>query len=401
MATPRTDRLVSIDALRGIAVLGILMMNVQGFSGPPMGYDNASADLEAGAAASVSVWAIAHTFFAYKFITIFSTLFGAGIVLMAGDGPEKGPHTQRMLWLLLIGAVHAYIFWWGDILVHYALLGLIVVGARRWSVSRLVWTALPLLAVGALLWVGSKFAGAAFATPESTAQNEEMMAGIMAGMTEAFRAGFVDHILWNAGFALMGQIMSFLMIGPRTAGLMLLGMALYKSGFLSASWSYARYGVLSVVGLGVGYYLCNASTQALLAGEFSPQALADGNAYMYPGSLIMSFGYASAVMLLAKIGAFSLIIKLFAATGRMAFTNYLSQTVIMTFIFVGAPGLGLYGTVDRVDQAKLVLLVWALQLAWSPIWLSLFRFGPMEWAWRSLTYRKAQPLLKGKPAEAA
>jgi uncharacterized protein len=122
---------------------------------------------------------------------------------------------------------------------------------------------------------------------------------------------------------------------------------------------------------------------------------------MYPGSLIMSFGYASAVMLLAKIGAFSLIIKLFAATGRMAFTNYLSQTVIMTFIFVGAPGLGLYCTVDRVDQAKLVLLVWALQLAWSLIWLSLFRFGPMEWAWRSLTYGKAQPLLKGKPAEAA
>ena len=182
---------------------------------------------------------------------------------------------------------------------------------------------------------------------------------------------------------------------------MLLGMALYKSGFLSASWSYARYGVLAVVGLGAGYYLCNASTQELLAGEFSPQALANGNAYMYPGSLIMSFGYASAVMLLAKIGAFSLIIKLFAATGRMAFTNYLSQTVIMTFIFVGAPGLGLYGTVDRVDQAKLVLLVWALQLAWSPIWLSLFRFGPMEWAWRSLTYGKAQPLLKGKPAEAA
>ena len=400
MSAPRTDRLVSIDALRGIAVLGILMMNVQGFAMTPMAYDNPTMQIEAGAA-GLSVWAFAHTFFAYKFITIFSTLFGAGIVLMAGDGPDKGPHTRRMLWLLAIGAIHAYLFWWGDILVHYALLGLIVVGARRWSVPRLVLTALPLLALGALLWVGGKYMGAAFASPESAAQEAEMMAGLMTGMTEAYQAGFLNHIPWNAGFAVFGQIFSFLMLGPRTAGLMLLGMALYKSGFLSASWGHLRYAILAVIGIGLGYYLCQASTNTLIAGEFEPGALADGNAYMYGGSILMSFGYASAVMLLSKIGLFSLIIKLFAATGRMAFTNYLSQTLIMTFIFVGAPGLGLFGTVERVDQAKLVVMVWAIQLIWSPIWLHFFRFGPLEWVWRSLTYGKAQPLLKGKPAEAA
>lgn len=91
---------------------------------------------------------------------------------------------------------------------------------------------------------------------------------------------------------------------------------------------------------------------------------------------------------------FSLIVNLFAAAGRMAFTNYLTQTLIMTFIFVGAPGLGLFGTVERVDQAKLVLAVWALQLIWSPLWLSVFRFGPFEWLWRTLTYGQFQPLRK-------
>ena len=139
----------------------------------------------------------------------------------------------------------------------------------------------------------------------------------------------------------------------------------------------------------------------MIAGEFGPQGMADGNAYAYVGSLILAFGYASTVMLVAKIGVFSLIVKLFAATGRMAFTNYLTQSLIMTFIFVGTPGLGLFGTVERVDQLKLVLIVWAVQLIWSPIWLHFFRFGPLEWVWRSLTYGKAQPMLKGKAPEAA
>ena len=132
----------------------------------------------------------------------------------------------------------------------------------------------------------------------------------------------------------------------------------------------------------------------MINGEFSAQAKADGLAWSFFGSVVLSFGYASLVMLLSKIGAFKLLIAWFASVGRMAFTNYLSQTLIMTFIFVGAPGLGLFGTVERVDQLKLVLLVWAIQLIWSPLWLSRFKFGPLEWLWRSLTYGKLQPIVK-------
>ena len=394
MNAPRTDRLVSIDALRGIAVLGILMMNVQGFAMTPFAYDNPTLQMDL-TGANLDVWAFARTFFAFKFITIFSTLFGAGIILMAGENDDTGKHYPRMLWLLAIGAFHAYVLWWGDILVTYALLGMLAVKARRMVPLKLVIWGLVLIAVSAVLMVGGGYLGTMFETPpEQLAQQEEMMAGLLSDMTAAYQAGWLDRLPWNAGFGLVGQIAGLLMIGARTLGLMFIGMALFKSGFLSASWSTARYAVLAVIALAAGWWLNHTSTTTMIAGDFDVAAMADGKALMYVGSLVMSFGYASAVMLLSKIGVFSLIIKLFAATGRMAFTNYLTQTLIMSFIFVGAPGPGLFGTVERIDQAKLVLIVWTVQLIWSPIWLHFFRFGPLEWVWRSLTYGGFQPIMK-------
>ena len=220
------------------------------------------------------------------------------------------------------------------------------------------------------------------------------MADMLENSTAAYQAGYLDRLPWNMGFALMGQVAGMIMLGARTLGLMFIGMALMKSGFLSASWSTARYAILAAIGLALGWWMNHMSTTTLIAGEFSPQAMADGNAWSYFGSLVLAFGYAAFIMLVSRIGVFSLIVKLFAATGRMAFTNYLTQSLIMTYIFVGMPGLGLFGTVERVDQAKLVLLVWALQLVWSPIWLHFFRFGPLEWVWRTLTYGETQPLVK-------
>ena len=205
MSAPRTDRLVSIDALRGIAVLGILMMNIQGFAMSPMAYDNPTMQMDL-TGANLDVWAFAHTFFALKFITIFSTLFGAGIILMAGQGDDVGKHYPRMLWLLAIGAAHAYFLWWGDILVTYALVGMLAVKARRMSVTKLIIWGLVLIAVSGLLMVGGGYLGTLFATPEAAAQEAEMMTGWIDGMTAAYQAGYVDRLPWNMGFALIGQI---------------------------------------------------------------------------------------------------------------------------------------------------------------------------------------------------
>jgi len=154
--SPRRDRIESLDVLRGIAVLGIFMVNIETFAMTPLGFANPTVEGDFGAQGQ-SVWMTVFTLFQMKFITIFSALFGAGILLMAGEGddPARGRlHVRRMLWLLLFGLIHAYGVWYGDILVPYALAGLVLVGARRWSVRRLVIVGLVLTSITGALMVG-------------------------------------------------------------------------------------------------------------------------------------------------------------------------------------------------------------------------------------------------------
>ena len=400
MAQPKLDRLVSIDALRGIAVLGILMMNVQAFAMIPQAYELPTAHMDL-TGANLTVWWIAHTFFSMKFITIFSALFGAGIILMVGEGDTK-VHYRRMLWLLAIGLVHAYIFWFGDILVSYALVGMLAVLARRWSARTLGLVGLLLVTLTGLMMVGA-FAsfqfipGGADPVEMGMALSEEDRAALVA----TYQAGFVDHIAPNAMMAAFGQMASLLFFGGRLLGVMFIGMALFKAGFFQARWPMLSYILLALPALVLGLGLSAWSADAAIADNWALETAWLPTAANYVGSLLAALGYACVVMILAKLPFMAWFTHVFAATGRMAFTNYLTQTLIMTFIFVGPPGLGLFGTVERVDQAQLVLLVWALQLIWSPLWLAVFRFGPLEWAWRSLTYGKLQPMLKAKPAPAA
>lgn len=396
MDAPVKDRLTGMDALRGIAVLGILMMNIQGYAMSPLAYDNPSMQMDLGGA-NLTVWAVANLFFQLKFITLFSTLFGAGIAMMVErSGGDTARHKRRMLWLLAIGAVHAYLIWWGDVLVSYALLGLIAVNLRNLPARQLVLWGLVLIGASAVIMVGGAWAGVLLEGMTGSSEQDATLAGLVTAQTGAYQSGYINSLLWNIGFALMGQIGGLMTIGPRLLGLMFIGMALYKSGFLSASWSTARYAMIAGGGVAAGLAITAFGTVSMIEGEFGTTAIAIASTTSYFGSLIQAMGYAAAVMLAARAGGMLLkpLVDLFAATGRMAFTNYLAQSVIMTAIFVGPPGLGLFGTVERVGQFKLVLAVWAVQLIWSVLWLSVFRYGPMEWVWRSLTYGNRQPMLK-------
>lgn len=397
-ATPKQDRLVSIDTLRGVAVLGILMMNIQAFAMIPEAYQYPPAHMDISGI-NATVWAIAHTFFSVKFITIFSALFGAGIVLMLGESDDTGRHTRRMLWLLLIGMIHAYIFWYGDILVSYAIFGLLAVGARKWSITKLTVIGLLAISLAGALMIGL-FALIQLAPDldDPVALGMTLSPEDLADKVATYQAGFVPHIMPNAIMALIGQLTGLILFGGRIFGVMLLGMALYKSGFLSASWSSMRYLIVAVPALVIGLGLSHWGSQEWLATDFAIARLWAVEGSNYVGSLFAALGYASVVMLICKAGIFGWLVHIFAATGRMAFTNYLTQTLIMTFIFVGAPGLGLYGTLERIEQVQLVAAVWLLQLIWSPLWLSRFRFGPLEWLWRSLTYGQFQPISKAKAA---
>lgn len=388
-----SDRFESLDVLRGVAVLGILMVNAAFFfmywgvqSYPPahMGVEGAN-----GAS-----WLVMHVFFELKFVTLFSCLFGAGIILMVGDQPDASLklHYNRMRWLLVIGLIHGFVFWFGDILTPYAIIGMIAVMFRRMPVAKLlIWGLVGIALTNALLvaqgWAASIspqiYEPAPFG-PVPDADTLEMWVG-------AYQAGFLESRPFNAignAIALLSQLIMFM---PRLLGVMLIGMALFKSGFLLARWSVGAYAACAGITLAPALGALWWSGSAALSSGFAPDAIFATQTVNAFASIAAAFGYASLVMLACKAPWMKLIRSPFAAVGRMAFTNYLSQTAIMVFL---ATGLGWFGTLERVEQVQLVIAIWVFQLIVSPLWLAVFRFGPAEWLWRSLSYGKPQAMLK-------
>jgi uncharacterized protein len=398
-AAPKQDRFTSIDTLRGFAVLGILMMNIQAFAmvfpayvWPPAQMDISGANLD--------VWFYSHVFFAMKAMTTFSALFGAGIVLMLGEEKDAklGLHYRRMIWLLVIGLIHGWIFWSGDILVPYAVMGMLVVFARRMSVIGLMIFGSILIVLGGAL-MGLMFAFIPY-MPEDQLQlaftpTPEMVAETVA----MYHDGFMARLPANMALTMQNEIGQITFFAPRLAGAMLVGMALYKNGFLTLKWSSTKYLIAAVIALGIGLPATWMATVHHVETGFAIEELWLGETANYFLSPIVAFGYAAVIMFLCKIGIVRMLLYPFTAAGRMAFTNYLSQTLLMTFLFVGPPGLGWFGTMERVDQAQLVIMVWIAQLIISPIWLHFFRFGPLEWVWRSLSYWKFQPMRKTATSE--
>ena len=389
---PRTQRFACLDTLRGVAVLGILMANIQLFAMVWVAADAPLSHMDFTSAINQSVWIITQTLFSEKFITLFSALFGAGFVLMIGEGDVSHTrHFRRMAWLLFFGLVHAYLFWFGDILVPYALAGMVLISARRMTPVGLLGLGFGLIAFTGIMVVGYYLAMGAFLDdPESLALSMGFNAGNLPRIEALYQSGFLNRLPYNMGMALQAELIQIIFVGGRIAGVMLLGMAAFKSGFLTLEWSVKRYAISGGVTLGLGVLLSAWGALHALGSNFDPATIWQWSLAQYVGSLILAFGYAAMIMLVSKMGVMKPVQNVFRSVGQMAFTNYLSQTLILTFIFVGFPGLGLFGQIERGGQALIVIAIWVAQLAWSPFWLKHFHHGPMEWAWRSLTYGKSQ-----------
>jgi len=395
----QTDRIVSLDVLRGFAVLGILVMNIQMFSMPDAAYFNpyAYGNLQG---LDYWVWLLSHILVDTKFMSIFSMLFGAGLVLMAermeASGRRPGPvHYRRMVILILVGLAHAWLLWTGDILFSYAMCGLLVYLFRRKGPKTLI--ALGIVSVG----VASALAmltqiSLPYWPPEQLAEMSEMWAPSAATLSEAletFRGGWsTQNAIRFENAAVMQTVVFLTSVSWRAGGMMLIGMGLYKMGVFHATLAKRTYwwmiGVGVVVGipmvlLGVRYM--NATDWAFETGFFG------GRQFNYWASILVALGWVGVVMLACLRLQGGRLYSAFAATGQMALTNYLLQTIICTTLFYGH-GFGLYGNVERTGQILIVFAVWAAQLAWSPWWLARFRFGPFEWLWRTLTYMKPQPI---------
>ncbi len=393
-------RIDTIDVLRGVALLGILVMNIQAFAMPQASYFNPTAygDLTG---VNLYVWVAGRMLADQKFMTIFSMLFGAGIVLMAGRAETRCDarqmHYRRMGWLLVIGLLHAHLLWSGDILFLYAVCGMLVYPLRRQPPRRLLALGVVLLAVASAYSIGSgvslpywpEEARVAF-TADVWQPTPEMINSELA----AYRGGWLDQQSVRSEGAFAFETLVLITWGVwRAGGLMLIGMALFKHGVFSARRSTRFYAALIAVAVAVGLPLQAYGILLDFARGWPVWSFFVGVQFNYWPSIAVSLGYVGAVMLACRTAALRPYTRPFAAVGQTALTNYLLQTVICTTIFYGH-GLGWFGSVDRAGQAGVVAAVWVVQLLSSSLWLRRFRFGPAEWLWRSLTYGVRQPLRK-------
>ena len=395
------DRLFSLDVIRGLAVLGILAVNAVTFAWPSEVYSNPSLQpgFDAGAAAG---WQVMHVFFQDKMRTLFSMLFGASIFLIGGQRFDEARGKllrSRLFWLAVFGLIHGAAFWYGDILLLYAWTGVFVMMARSWSARRLLIVGVSLNLVCSGLYVGL-MSILAFAPPEALASAMDGSGwrtdpARLASLVEAYRGGALEVSLHQLMEWVSATPFLLFAVLPATAALMLIGMGLFKAGFLagrSPTWVYALF-----IALGAGaLWLIHQETTRIVAADFPfVQTLArPANTFLSP---FASLAYASALILMAKFGL-RVLLTPFACAGRMAFTNYLTQTLIMTTIFYGGRGLGWFGHIGWPELWWVIGGVWVAQLVWSPLWLSVFAMGPLEWVWRCLTYGRRVPLTKAAVA---
>jgi uncharacterized protein len=400
----RTDRLETLDVLRGFALLGILAMNIR-IMAAPLGAYMYPIGLFEYEGASRTAYLLSATLFDLKMMGLFSMLFGVSVLLYsrksADDGASvRGLWFRRMFWLLVIGLVHAYLIWNGDILVPYALCGLLLLWwVRRLGAATLLALAAAMLAVGAALTVGHGLSWNTMSEPDraqelamyapSTSELQVQLAAMLGTYTETVR-----H---RAPFVLLFQTLVFAtFFFWRCSGMMLIGMALYKSGFLDGQRPVSTYALVAGTCLPLGLGL---SGYGALAIDRAAYAMPDRlllDLWNYAGAIFASVGYAAAIILLVKIDVVRGVRRALAAVGQMAFSNYLLHSILSSVLFLGW-GFGLAGRLDYAEQFVFVAAIWAAQLALSPIWLARYRFGPAEWLWRSLTYWERQPMQRESP----
>ncbi|WP_306252908.1 DUF418 domain-containing protein [Parvularcula sp. IMCC14364] len=393
------NRLDYMDVLRGFAVMAIFIVNIKAMFQPFAFYAN---PLLWGSDVDAFIANVQNIFVDNKWRTNFTALFGAGLMLIAmkaeeagGDRKEAGRRLRRRLtFLLLFGLVHLVGIWMGDILTVYAITGFIAILFRNMSTGKLIFWTIFFMILGSL-WMG----GFMMATPYIPGMAEKM-SGMMWGTdpemlakeSAIYLGGIPGHIAYRAENAL-GMIIGYGLFGgmfAMTLGLMLAGMVLFKTGFLQGRWKSSVYLPIAIIALGSAWGMEFWRVLELNKANWSYEAFSVWTPVIMIAGPLGAFGYAALIAFILRVGP-----KLspVAAVGRMAFTNYIACSVLGTTLAYGH-GLGLYGEVSLQQLMLIVGATFVAMLVWSPLWLSVFRFGPLEWLWRSLTYKKIQPFMK-------
>lgn len=408
---PAGDRIATLDVIRGIAVMGILIMNIASFGMPETAYLNPRA-YGGDTGVDLATYLFNFVLFDGKMRGLFSFLFGASTLLVIERAEARGAsaarvHYARMAWLLVFGLLHLYLLWWGDILNHYALVGMILFFFRNWRPRALVTTAIILLTVQSLLLAGLPFAvamtEAEASKPKATAKAIESRQDMentfgkpsaknIAEDLRAYRGDYADTVAKRSEDGPSPVIGALVIVGMETLAYMLLGMTMLKTGMFRGEWPVSRYRRWLLIGFGIGIPAYSAIAWYLVDAGFTAFSVALGViALSAPFRPLMIMGWASLIALLARMRG--PLIERIGAAGRMAFTNYLMTTILCTTLFNGY-GFGLYGYLSRAQLYLVVFGMWALMLLWSKPWLDRYRYGPFEWVWRSLSRGAFQPMAR-------
>jgi uncharacterized protein len=396
-------RIDAIDFVRGIAILGIFVMNVRDF-GLPLAWFDRPALAGGTGPLNVAAWATGTLLFQDKMIALLSLLFGAGLVLQARASVAEGLSAtarwlRRCAWLLLIGVAHALLLWFGDILNTYAICGLLL-----WPLARL--RARWLVAIGALLYAVPlcfMFSGTlVLPSGPPVASRPPDVSKAMAiwahgGYLDALRENWNLFVPWHLEG---GWRISFW----RSGGLMVIGMALAKSGVLEAAPEDPRRRRLLAWGYGVGLPCTIAVAASLLCSDLARTAGVDfgelrpwlarfafvRRGVMHLAAAVVALGHLALLLQLAQRRPAAAPVRALAAVGRAALSCYLLQTVIACLFFWGYGG-GLFGALSFAQLWLLIAAVWALELELCRRWFARFAIGPCEWAWRSLAEWRRRP----------
>ena len=416
MTNISTDRIATLDIVRGVAVMGILAMNIVAFAMPMAAYMNPLA-YGSEAVIDYAVYGFNFVLIDGKMRGLFSFLFGASMLLVIDRAEANGEnpvsvHYRRMLVLLLFGAIHFYLIWFGDILFGYALIGMVAFLFRNLQPKALIIIGIVLVLLQFLIMFGmagqvrelAPQVAQPGASPELLRQWNEMTAWVRVptsaeineqiGLILGPWSGVAHNQLTKHA---LDPLFFSLMFGPETLAYMLFGMAALKSGYLTGRWTDDEYQRAAIRGYAISLPLYLLLVWLIFRRGFGVDALMTFS--MAATVLIRPFmiaAVAALVILLTRSGGW--LTQRIAAAGRAAFTNYLGTSIIMTGVFYGW-GLGFYGELSRAELWLVVIAMWVVMLAWSKPWLERYQYGPLEWLWRSLSRGELQPMRRN-PAPA-
>jgi uncharacterized protein len=420
--TTSAQRINSLDVIRGVALLGILLMNITGF-----GLSHAYSDPTVSGGSTgwnLRVWWMDSMFFEGTMRGMFSMLFGAGIVLFTSRKSIEGSDQavtdiffRRLLWLFLFGIIHAYILLWdGEILYPYAIVGMFVFSFRHLMPKQLIIAAIVLICF-TTAWASKDYFNTKSAFDKATEATARQEAGQTLSKEDSLSVkswedkvadqkpsqekidediaernkGYFSVLMYKASInQFMQTYVMYRYFFFDIFAMMLLGIAFLKSGILTGSKSNQYYLKMVLIGYAIGLTVNYFETNYVITHNFElvPRALSEISYDL--GRIFTTFGHVGLIMLFIKSGILPFLQKSLAAVGQMAFTNYIMHSIICNTIFLGF-GFAMYGKLQRYELYYVVISIWIFQLIISPIWLKYFRFGPMEWVWRSLTYWKKQP----------